>query len=72
MKNPKFDIRPILDLISKEFIPLREKIEWGYIIPYAISGMMNEHPKMAMALRNSEKKENYREFYESIVVTEAE
>jgi 4-hydroxy 2-oxovalerate aldolase len=66
LKNPKFDIRPILDLISKEFIPLREKIEWGYIIPYAIAGMLNEHPKAAMALRNSDKKENYREFYESL------
>jgi len=67
LKNPKFDIRPILDLISDEFIPLRNKIEWGYIIPYAISGMMNEHPRTAMALRKSEKKENYREFYESLV-----
>ena len=67
LKNPKFDIRPILDLISHEFIPLRNKIEWGYIIPYAISGMMNEHPKAAMALRNSTKKENYREFYESLI-----
>ncbi len=67
LKNPKFDIRPILDLISKEFIPLREKMEWGYIIPYAIAGMLNEHPKAAMALRDSDKKENYREFYESIV-----
>jgi len=66
LKNPKFDIRPILDLISKEFIPLRNKIEWGYIIPYAISGMLNEHPKAAMALRKSEKKENYKEFYESL------
>lgn len=66
LKNPKFDLRPILDLISHEFIPLREKIEWGYVIPYAIAGMMNEHPKAAMALRNSDKKENYREFYESI------
>ncbi|MBN1294819.1 MAG: aldolase catalytic domain-containing protein [Candidatus Latescibacteria bacterium] len=66
LKNPKFDIRPILDLISKEFIPLRKKIEWGYIIPYAISGMMNEHPRAAMALRNSENKENYREFYEKL------
>jgi len=67
LKNPKFDIRPILDLISKEFIPLKQKIEWGYIIPYAISGMMNEHPRAAMALRKSEKKENYREFYESLI-----
>ncbi|MCD6311723.1 MAG: aldolase catalytic domain-containing protein [Elusimicrobia bacterium] len=67
LKNPKFNIRPVLDLISKEFIPLRDKIEWGYIIPYAIAGMMNQHPKAAMALRNSSAKDNYREFYESLV-----
>lgn len=67
LKNPKFDLRPILDLISHEFIQMREKIEWGYVIPYAIAGMMNEHPKAAMALRNSDKKENYREFYESLL-----
>jgi len=69
LKNPKFDIRPILDLISNEFIPLRNKIEWGYIIPYAIAGMLNEHPKAAMALRNSDKKENYRDFYESLTTS---
>ena len=70
LKNPKFDIRPILDLISTEFIPLSKKIEWGYVIPYAISGMMNEHPKAAMALRKTLKKENYREFYESLLATD--
>ncbi len=67
LKNPKYDIRPILDLISKEFIPLREKIEWGYIIPYAVSGMLNLHPKAAMALRDSEDKENYKDFYNSLL-----
>jgi 4-hydroxy 2-oxovalerate aldolase len=67
LKNPKFDIRPILDVISKEFVPLREKIEWGYIIPYMITGVLDEHPRAAMALRNGNKKENYREFYESLV-----
>lgn len=67
LKNPKFDIRPILDLISNEFVPLREKIEWGYIIPYAITGMLDEHPKSAIALRNGDKKENYREFYEGLL-----
>ncbi len=66
LKNPKYDIRPILDLISTEFIPLREEIEWGYIIPYAIAGMLNEHPKGAMALRASENKENYRDFWDSL------
>lgn len=67
LKNPKFDIRPVLDLISREFIPLREKMEWGYIIPYAITGILDEHPRAAMALRKSDKKENYREFYEGLV-----
>lgn len=67
LKNPKFDIRPILDLISNEFIPLREKIEWGYIIPYAITGMLDEHPRSAMALRNSDRKENYRDFYDELI-----
>ncbi len=72
LKNPKYDIRPILDVISKEFIPLREKIEWGYVIPYAIAGILDEHPKAAMALRESSEKENYREFWESLALSEDE
>lgn len=72
LKNPKFDIRPILDVISKEFIPLRNKIEWGYIIPYAITGMFNEHPRTAMALRASDKKEDYKEFYDGIAAEDLE
>ena len=67
LKNPKYDIRPILDVISKEFVPLRQKLEWGYVIPYAITGILDEHPKTAMALRQSSKKEDYREFYESFL-----
>ena len=66
LNNPKFDIRPVLDLIANEFIPLREEIEWGYIIPHAISGMLNEHPRAAIALRNSPEKESYRKFYDSL------
>ena len=65
LKNPKFDIRPIYDLISEVFLPFREKIEWGYIIPFAITGMLNEHPRAAMALRKTEDRDSYRKFYES-------
>jgi 4-hydroxy 2-oxovalerate aldolase len=70
LKNPKYNIRPIFDLIAKEFIPLRQKIEWGYIIPHAIVGMLNLHPRTAIALRESPQKENYREFYDSLVATD--
>jgi 4-hydroxy 2-oxovalerate aldolase len=65
LKNPKFDIRPILDVISKEMVPLREKVEWGYVIPYAITGILDEHPKSALKLRETDRKDNYREFYDS-------
>jgi 4-hydroxy 2-oxovalerate aldolase len=67
LKNPKYNIMPVLDLISKEFVPLRETLEWGYTIPYAITGMRNEHPRSAMALRAGESKDNYSEFYESLL-----
>jgi 4-hydroxy 2-oxovalerate aldolase len=67
LKNPKYDIRPVLDVISKEFVPLQKQIEWGYFIPYAITGILDEHPRTAIALRESDKKENYREYYESLV-----
>jgi 4-hydroxy 2-oxovalerate aldolase len=72
LKNPKFDLRPVLDVITKEFLPLRERIEWGYIIPYAITGMFNEHPRAAMALRGSDKKDDYVGFFESLSATEVE
>jgi len=65
LKNPKFDIRPILDVISKEMIPLSKKVEWGYVIPYAITGILDEHPKSALELRDSDRKDNFREFYDS-------
>ena len=72
LKNPKFNLKPILDVISKEFIPLREKMEWGYLIPYAITGMFNEHPRAAMDLRKTDKKEDYKEFFESLSAMELE
>jgi 4-hydroxy 2-oxovalerate aldolase len=67
LKNPKFDIRPIFDIIESEFIPLQKKLEWGYLIPYAITGILDEHPRDAMALRKSDRKDGYRAFYDSLI-----
>ncbi|MFH1760819.1 MAG: aldolase catalytic domain-containing protein [bacterium] len=67
LKNPKFKLEPILNLISSDFKPLHQKLEWGYQIPYAITGMLNKHPKIAMALMKSDKKDDFAEFYGSVV-----
>jgi 4-hydroxy 2-oxovalerate aldolase len=66
LKNPKFDIRPIFELISDYYIPLGKKIEWGYSIPYAITGMLDEHPKPAIEYHKGPKQQNFRDFYDSI------
>lgn len=70
LKNPKYEIRPILEIIEKQFIALREKVEWGYIIPYAVTGILNEHPRSAMALRNSDKKDHFTDFYDQLTSPE--
>ncbi len=66
LRNPKFKQRPIIEAVEKLTLPLRETIDWGYSIPYMISGQMNEHPRTAMALRESEKKNNFVRFYDEI------
>ena len=71
LKNPKFNMVPILDVIGKMIIPLRENIEWGYTIPYMLAGVMDRHPQMSMdwVEKGGPNKHNYVEFYK--LVTEA-
>lgn len=68
LKNPKFDIRPILDVIGKHIMPLQKEITWGYNIPYMVAGILNLHPRDAMEFINLDeddpKKLDYRAFYE--------
>jgi 4-hydroxy 2-oxovalerate aldolase len=52
LKNPKFDIKPLLRVIGSEIIPLQKSISWGYTIPYMIAGMLNVHPQAAMEMVN--------------------
>lgn len=70
LKNPKYNVRPILKLIEEQFLPLSRTIEWGYLIPYMITGALNEHPRTAIALRGSDKKDNYVAFYDKMTTPE--
>ncbi len=66
LKNPKFNLTPILEIIEDYMIPMRKEIEWGYLIPYIITGILNEHPRTAIAYRKTEDKDKYAQFYEKI------
>lgn len=67
LKNPKYDIRPIIKIIGTDFLKIREEIEWGYVIPYMITGSLDVHPRAGMALMKTENKNGYLEFYEKII-----
>ena len=66
LKNPKFNLRPILEFVQNTMYPLSQRVDWGYSIPYMITGHQNEHPRTAIALRDSERKEDYVGFYDEI------
>ncbi|OEU63880.1 MAG: hypothetical protein BA870_11365, partial [Desulfuromonadales bacterium C00003094] len=51
LKNPKFDVAPLYKTIQEQFVPLREKIEWGFNDIYGIGGYLNHHPRAAMKCR---------------------
>jgi len=70
LKGTKYELRPVLDIIERFMIPLRQKEEWGYIIPYMITGTLDEHPRSAMALRASEDKDKVVDFYDKLTTPE--
>lgn len=71
LKNPKYHLRPVIDFIERHMIEMREKEEWGYIIPYMITGTLDVHPRTAMALRNSPDKDRFVEYYDKLTTPEA-
>lgn len=67
LKNPKYNILPILDILEKEIVPLKEQgVVWGYDVPYLLTGQLNQHPRTAIAA-TKEKRTDYRKFYVDLV-----
>ena len=70
LKGTKYNLRPVLGVLEQLMVPLREKEEWGYILPYMITGALDEHPRSAMALRSSEDKDKVVDFYDKLTTPE--
>ncbi|MHC4247596.1 MAG: aldolase catalytic domain-containing protein [Planctomycetota bacterium] len=70
LKNPKFHLRPVLECAQKLLVPLREKVDWGYSIPYMITGQLNTHPRTAMKMRAGSDPDDYTGFYDQMTEEE--
>jgi len=69
LKNPKFNLRPVLDCVQNHIEPMRAKLLWGYDLPYLLTGMLNQHPRTAIKFKEAEltgKKGDILEFYDVV------
>lgn len=66
LRNPKFSLRPVIKLLQDHIIPLREKVEWGPLVPYNITGQLNLHPQHAIKFRSGDNKDDFVKFYDEI------
>ncbi len=67
LRNPAYRVRPIYKLLEDYFVALREKHEWGALVPYNITGQLNQHPRSAIGMLEEDSKYNYVEFYDKLV-----
>ncbi|MBO4389836.1 MAG: aldolase catalytic domain-containing protein [Lachnospiraceae bacterium] len=66
LKNPKYDLYTVIDFVEKYMKPLRESgTVWGYDLQYLLTGVMNQHPRSAIAFTESGRTD-YTEFYREI------
>ena len=66
LKNPKYKQLPVLEFIEKHMVQLEKELDWGYSIPYMITGQLNEHPRSAIKARD-EGNTNYTDFYKDLI-----
>jgi 4-hydroxy 2-oxovalerate aldolase len=67
LRNPAYRVRPVYRLLQDYFVDLREKHEWGALVPYNITGQLNQHPRAAIGMLEGDEKYQYLDFYDKMV-----
>lgn len=66
LKNPKYNLTPILQFYQDYILKLKEDgLKWGYDIQYLLTGKMNLHPSSAIAFTKDNRKD-YADFYHQL------
>lgn len=67
LRNPKYNVYPVIQFIEKHMNKLREEgAVWGYDLQYLMTGLLNQHPRAAIQFTN-EKRTDYSEFYKEVI-----
>ena len=57
----------MLECVQDIFVPLAKELDWGYSIPYMITGQLNIHPRLAIKMRDSDTPDDYVAFYDRLM-----
>lgn len=67
LRNPKYNVYPVLQFIEKHINKLHEEgVVWGYDLQYLMTGLLNQHPRTAIQFTKDGRKD-YAEFYKEVV-----
>lgn len=69
LKNPKYKLMPVLKFIEEFMVPLEKQLDWGYSVPYMLTGQLNEHPRTAMKARENDDN-NFCDQYRALLGTQ--
>lgn len=67
LKNPKYNVFPVLKFLEKYMLPLEEAgAIWGYNIAYLLTGHLNQHPSSAIDFTTA-KRSDFANFYTDLL-----
>lgn len=70
LKNPKYNLMPIMKFVEKDMLKLKESgAVWGYDIPYLMTGVLNSHPSSAIKFIK-DGRTDYHQFYQELLEIE--
>lgn len=67
LRNPKYNNYPVVQFLEKYMNPMKEEgTVWGYDLQYLLTGVLNQHPRTAIAY-TKEGRKDITEFYKEVV-----
>lgn len=66
LKNPKYNLVPLMRFIEKYMVPLKQQETWGFDLPYLLTGILNSHPAAAIEFIRDGRCD-YTQFYQEIL-----
>lgn len=65
LRDPQYQLRPVLKCVAETIEPLRDALGWGFDLPYMLTALFNQHPRAAIAFNAQAEPGDIGTFYDS-------